>query len=551
MRVVLDVAPRIVFSVLLLCGVVADVRAQAVARSEASASISGRVEREEGEALRGIVVALLSPDPAARFKVVARATTGADGRYLLSDVPPGRYWVWSRAAAYIVNGAAGAYPPGRQVIVEAGEAVDDFDIKLTRGGVITGRVTDAEGRPLVREPVVVSYAGPTRPESAAVAGPYRDLTDDRGVYRVYGLPAGGYRVGAGRGGESGGAMVAQNRLYQRVYYPGTFAEGAAKVIEVRAGDELEDVDITLGTPLKTFGASGRVVAEGGQAVPGVFLEYVNTGRGDGRSAFAGGAQADARGEFHLDGIAPGRYAVLASSEGTAEWYSDAAPFVIEAADVSGLEVRIRHGASLNGTVRIEGTTDRAKLARLMPQINIDLSYEPRGGPAAANFFRRFKPGPDGAFRVGGLQPGVVRLGTGWPPVKGLTLLRIEYEGADRSRGIEVAEGAQVAGVIAVYAYGDGTVRGQVNVVNGRLPPQTRLLVYVLRPGAGQHFTGRPADVDARGRFTVGGLPSGDYELVVQALRPGVRPLEVRQRVTVPDDGETAVSLTLDAGGENN
>jgi hypothetical protein len=144
----------------------------------------------------------------------------------------------------------------------------------------------------------------------------------------------------------------------------------------------------------------------------------------------------------------------------------------------------------------------------------------------------------------------VRLGTGWPPVKGLTLLRIEYEGADRSRGIEVTEGAQVAGVVAVYAYGDGTVRGQVNVTGGTLPPQTRLSVYVLRPGAGQHFLGRPADVDARGRFTVGGLPAGEYELVVRALRPGTRPLEVRHRVTVPEDGETAVSLTLDAGGEN-
>jgi hypothetical protein len=144
----------------------------------------------------------------------------------------------------------------------------------------------------------------------------------------------------------------------------------------------------------------------------------------------------------------------------------------------------------------------------------------------------------------------VRLGTGWPPLKGLTLLRVEYEGADRSRGIEVSEGAQVTGVVAVYAYGDATVRGQVNVVNGTLPPQTRLAVYVLRPGAGLHFTGRPADVDARGRFTVGGLPSGDYELVVQALRPGMRTLEVRQRLTVPEDAETAVTLTLDAGGEN-
>lgn len=556
MKAVLHAIPRLALVCLtLLCGgALSHARAQAVARSEAPATISGRVEREEGEGVRGIVVALLSPDPATRFRVVARAKTGGDGRYLLSDVPPGRYWVMPRAPAYVLVGATGTYPPGRQVIVEAGESVDDLDIKLARGGVITGRVTDADGKPLVRETVVVVPGGPNRLENnTGPGGAYRGTTDDRGIYRVYGLPAGGYRVSAGRGDDGGLAVgpVARNRLYRRVYYPGTSVESEAKVVEVSAGGEAEDVDITLGARLKTFRVAGRVVTDGGQPAPGVRLAYVSTGRGGERADFAGDAQADARGEFRLEGITPGRYAVLASADPSSEWYSEAAPFTVEAADVSGLEVRLRRGASLTGAVRVEGTADRAKLARLMPQLKLDLSYEARGGPAAGNFHRRVSPGADGTFRVGGLRPGIVRLGTGWPPVKGLTLLRIEYEGADRSRGIEVAEGAQVAGVVAVYAYGDGGVRGQVNVVNGPLPPQTRLSVYVLRPGAGEHFRGRPADVDARGRFTVGGLPSGDYELVVQALRPGMRPLEVRQHVTVPEDGETAVTLTLDAGGENN
>jgi hypothetical protein len=534
---------------MLCCCAAARVSAQTVARAEAPANISGRVVLEEGEGVRGVAVTLVSPDPTGRFKVVARTKTGADGRYLLPDVPPGRYWVTPRAPAYVVNGLAGTYPPGRQVIVEAGEAVEDFDFKLTRGGVITGRVTNAEGRPLVREMVVVNAAGPNRLEnSTGTGGAYRGTTDDRGVYRVYGLPAGGYRVSAGRG-EDVGVYASPNGSYKRVYYPGTPVETEAKVVEVKAGDEVSDVDIALGTPAKTYRVSGRVVNEGGQAVPGVVLEYVSTL--DAGTPWLGASQADARGEFQLERLTPGRYVVFTSPENAGEWYGESAPFFVDRADVSGLEVRIKRGASLSGSVRVEGTSDRAKLARLIPQIRLDVSYEQRGGPAAANYQRPVSPGPDGTFRVGGLRPGVVRLGTGWPPVKGLTLLRVEYEGADRSHGIEVGEGAQVAGVVAVYAYGDGSVRGQVNVLNGPLPPQTSLAVFVLRPGAGLHFEGRPADVDARGRFTVGGLPSGDYELVVRALRPGMRPLEVRQHVTVPEDGETAVTLTLDAGGENN
>ena len=270
-----------------------------------------------------------------------------------------------------------------------------------------------------------------------------------------------------------------------------------------------------------------------------------------RTAWIGAALSDARGEFQLERVTPGRYVVYTSSDNSGEWYGESAPFVVQASDVSGVEVRMRRPASLHGTIHVEGVSDRERLARLLPQIRLDVSYEPRGGPAASNYRRVVSPASDGSFRVGGLRPGLVRLGTGWPPVKGLTLLRIEHEGADRSRGIEVVEGAQVVGVRAVYAYGDATVRGQINVVNGPLPPQYRLAAFVMRPGGGGHFLGRPADVDARGRFTVGGLPAGDYELVVRAYGPGVRPLEVKQRIAVPEDGETAVTVALDAKGESN
>jgi hypothetical protein len=547
MRVISRVA---LISLALLCGgVVSHAGAQAVTRGGAPGTISGRVEREEGEGLRGIVVALLSADPATRFRVVTKAKTDADGRYTLSDVPPGRYWVLPQAPAYVLTGAADTYPPGRQVIVEAGEVVSNFDIKLARGGVITGRVTDADGKPLVSEHVIITLARPNRDESPGAMRMYSETTDDRGIYRIYGLPAGGYRVSAGRGDE-GGVWAGPNGSYRRVFYPGTTAESEAKVVEVSAGGEVEDVDITLGKPVKTFRASGRVVSEGGQPMPGITLEYTPAGRGDQWPQLRGYAQSDARGEFEISRLASGRYVILASAEPLGELYSEATPFVVGASDVSGIEVRMRRGATLFGSVRIEGTNDRAKLSRLMPQLKLDVTYDPRSGQARPDYLRRVSVGPDGLFRVGGLRPGVVRLGTGWPPVKGLTLLRIEYEGADRSRGIEVSEGAQVTGVVAVYAYGDATVHGQVNVINGSLPPQTRLTVYVLRPGAGLHFLGRPADVDARGRFTVGGLPSGDYELVVQAFRPGLRTIEVRQHLTAPEDGETAVTITLDAGGEN-
>ena len=69
----------LVFLLVLLCsgGVVSDVGAQTGARREVAATISGRVEQEGGGRLHGIVVVLLSSDPATRFKVLARTATVA------------------------------------------------------------------------------------------------------------------------------------------------------------------------------------------------------------------------------------------------------------------------------------------------------------------------------------------------------------------------------------------------------------------------------------------------------------------------------------------
>ncbi|MBA3239830.1 MAG: carboxypeptidase regulatory-like domain-containing protein [Acidobacteria bacterium] len=544
----------LVFLLVLLCSGdgVSDVGAQTGARREVAATISGRVEQDGGGRLHGIVVVLLSSDPATRFKVLARTATDGDGRYVLSNVPPGRYQIRPLAAAYVVANLTGTNLSGKQIIIAAGESVEDFDFTLSRGGVITGRVTDADGHPLIRETVTLSVVGPNRVGNVGPVDTYRRTTDDRGVYRIFGLPAGSYRVSAGLDRESGNVRVGPNGFYPRIFYPGTAHEMEAKVVEVKAGGEVADIDITLGKRAKTFKASGRVVsAASGEPVPGIRVGYGAASRLEGRIVWMGIAQSDARGEFQLGALAMGRYAVFAATEGAADWYSDAAPFEVDQSDVVGLEIKIRRGGSLVGAVLIEGTRDRAKLARLISQIHLDVNYEERGGLAAPNYYRPLRPAPDGSFRVGGLRPSRVRLATGWPLVKGLTLLRVEHDGVERSDGIEVGEGARVTGVRAVYAYGNAAVRGEVNVTGGVLPPQSRLVAFVLRPGGSGHFLGRPADVDARGRFTVEGLPSGDYELVVQARGPGMRPREIKQHITLAEDGEATVSLTLDLSAENN
>jgi hypothetical protein len=57
---------------------------------------------------------------------------------------------------------------------------------------------------------------------------------------------------------------------------------------------------------------------------------------------------------------------------------------------------------------------------------------------------------------------------------------------------------------------------------------------------------QPAEVDTRGRFTIEGLPAGEYELQLRVFGPNTPPNAPphKQNVSVPEGGETPVTLTL-------
>ena len=87
---------------------------------------------------------------------------------------------------------------GTPVVVEDGESVANLAMTIARGGVITGIVRDTLGRPVPGLNVRVlklGYNAVTGERTlAAPSTGSVGLTDDRGEYRAYGLPPGGYLV---------------------------------------------------------------------------------------------------------------------------------------------------------------------------------------------------------------------------------------------------------------------------------------------------------------------------------------------------------------------
>ena len=108
---------------------------------------------------------------------------------------------------------------------------------------------DEDGEPLARAMVSVLRQQYVRGEKQLTpAG--TDQSDDRGQFRVFGLPPGDYYVSATAGGveqmlrqlvgpgRGGVEQVAESTGYAATYYPGVIAAGDATRVKLTASQEL-------------------------------------------------------------------------------------------------------------------------------------------------------------------------------------------------------------------------------------------------------------------------------------------------------------------------
>jgi len=540
------------------------------AKTKGTGSISGRVTIGDKPA-PGIVVAVngLSQQMSAR-----QATSDADGHFRIDGLNAGQFMITPIAPLYVVPGSR-MYGPGKSINLASGESIDGIDFTLTKGGVITGRITDADGRPVIEERIsfflVDENGHPSRQQLPRMSNFQMSQTDDRGVFRIFGLPAGHYKISAGD--EAGRmAVLRYTGYYPKTYYPDTTDLNNASVVDLSEGGEAKNIDIKLGRRAATFTVTGRIVdADTGQPLPGVQYSFGIIQKSQNESYVEGsaspGTPTNAQGQFRLEGLDPGRYVISASSSrfnldpnAAAKVYSDPVNFEVIDSDVTDLEIKAQRALSLSGSVLLEGTTDKTVLTRLSKLIITAGIVNPRpangtnimfgnGGSASVN--------PDGSFQIDGLSPGRAQLNI--RPLSAVdsqafTISRIEHERVVQNRPnalqeIEIQPGQDVSGVRIYLAYGTGVIRGQVKVEGGALPNDVIMFVGLVREGTPSRGS---AQADSRGRFVIEHVPAGNYEAVLQIVSFGSQtsfprgfPRTQRQPVVVMDNAETEVLFTLD------
>ena len=363
---------RLALLLILLCTFVPSLSAQT--EKPATGSITGRLTFKE-QPLPGVMVTLESVRRVSNAQAPpVSAKTDTDGRYRLTGIAAGQYSVSPRALAYAIPYDGATYRPGKAVTISDGEALEGLDFALVKGAVITGTITDYTGRAVIGQNVRLERLNEQNKETSFRTGAYRMYnTDDRGTYRLFGLPAGRYRVGLGEGGKDGSITIGRAGGYYRLtYYPGVTDEAEAKIIELTEGGEVTEIDFKVRAPEKTYEVKGRVIDGNTNApLPGLNVAHGSLMKEQERMNGYGytGDLTNANGEFGLRGLTPGRYAVFPVAEAAKEYFSDPTIFEVTDHDVEGLEVKAYRGAVISGTVVIEGATDPAilKLEFVLPQ----------------------------------------------------------------------------------------------------------------------------------------------------------------------------------------
>lgn len=468
--------------------------------------------------------------PVARARVILSAAELPGGRVALTDdsgvfdfdqLPAGRFTLSASKAAYIAVSYGQRRPlqGGTPLQLSDGQQLRRIDIALPRGSIISGTVRDEDGDPMPGAVVRVlryQYVQGERQLVPAGSAP----SDDRGLYRVWGLnpgeyfvtaaapaPGGSARLGAAR---AGGAVTATSsdapEAYAPTYYPGVPSAREAQPVTVGLGAELLNLDFSvLLVPVSRI--AGRVIDSRGSPARGaaVALRLADTdGPGEIRSM---GSRIGPDGTFRIDSIPPGRYMLSARAENDGVPAYSVQPFETGGGDVAEVSLVLTPGATLSGTVQFEGTGPRPGRLTISAPSADRTAFGSR--PATVDI------DADSTFSLTGVPPGAHWIRAQSPP--GWILRSVVLDGRDViDTPIEVRGSAKMGGIRMVFT-------DRISELNGTVTDQQRTpvtdytaLVFstdadLWQPQSRHVMTARP---DQNGRFQFRGLPPGSYHLAM-------------------------------------
>jgi len=345
--------------------------------------ITGRVVTEDGSELPGVTVTL-TPVAADRRTISSgpqtRILTDGDGNFKFTGLAPRVYSVSaSSAKGYVPR----PVPVGASQDSGYHRIGANVTIIMIKGGAITGRVTNAMGEPLIS--VQVDWAMVRGAEgNTDRGGRFRSrFTDDRGVYRIYGLSPGSYVV------FTRNIFDGIHSPYDKdgpTYYPSSTRETAAEVT-VTSGGEASGIDIRYRGD-RGHVVSGSISSSGGPASPWIrsMVTLTNTVTGVVRSDADILHRAEGGTDFAIYGVTDGEYEItyrwlLYSNEEIIA--SSPRRVVVKGADVGGIELKALPLGIIAGKFVMEATPGACESKRKWSLEEALLAIRPGPKPEGA------------------------------------------------------------------------------------------------------------------------------------------------------------------------
>jgi hypothetical protein len=253
--------------------------------------------------IRGVVVEHQTGKPLARALVVVQPVAGTIGPTLSARTNPYGAFEFPPVApgAYLVSASKRSFAPlqygqkqwksaGVPIVLE--EAATPFlSLRLRHFGSITGAVVD-ENDVGLPEHEVVAFRN-TRPPQLAGRG----KTDDRGVYRIWGLEPGSYVVRTvGKQYDEGGYLPTFSKETSRL--------DEARPVEVNLDQQVEDANVRP-FPGQLFVVAGQAVTFPPAQVTLTLVSDMGTET----------TVSDGAGNFRFNPQAPGPYELYAQAQG--------------------------------------------------------------------------------------------------------------------------------------------------------------------------------------------------------------------------------------------
>ena len=524
-------------AILMACGAV---RAQSpspaprVPEEARVGTIEGKVVNETGQVMPGASVSVRAVNSTTGGRITI---TNAEGSFSVNGLQRSLYFVSATAPAYTT---APPSEPDNPTYYRIGEQVR---LELIRGGAITGTVTNASGEPMIAVRVRVMLIRDARglPPQNPASAPQEQQTDDRGIYRIFGLAPGTYLVSAG--GTGFGLSFNPFDFDVPTFAPSSTRDNAAE-ITVRSGEDT-NVDIRYrGEPghaisgtVKLSGTSNAtlMLTSAGTTIP-IATSYQFPG---------------VRG-FAFSGLIDGDYDLVAqefivSTQGAMPVLLASEPkrITIKGADVTGIELVPKPLASISGKINLE--TSKAPecagkrplaLAETIVQLRKpEKDPDKQDSAATRTLFGSASPEPNGTFTVRNVRPGRYQFDPHFYARYWYLQSMTTSSAGARPQKTDLAAtwttvkaGEQLSNVTITLAEGAASVHGRLPLAEGAAPPAAVYLVPSEPDKSDDVLRFFVSDFGVDGAFAFNNLPPGKYFVLIQTTPDAqtATPIKLRQ-----------------------